>query len=110
MRAKICHINELSDSKPKKFEIKGFEDVAAVLKDGKITVFTNICPHLKISALSSGRLDGEVIYCPHHNQEYNIFTGERPSGGASIKVFEVEVIKDIVYIEIEEEKPKWADF
>lgn len=104
----LCSVEKLKDKLPLKVEIRGFNDIAVVSVEGRITAFSNICPHKQISSLADGALIDDLIYCPHHNQGFNVFTGERISGGAPIKIYEPIIIDGKIYIELIEEKAKWT--
>ncbi|MGH9953662.1 MAG: Rieske (2Fe-2S) protein, partial [Nitrososphaeraceae archaeon] len=69
---------------------------------GKYYAIDAICRH-QDGSLAPGKLEGEVVECPLHFWHYNIKTGQLLDylDGVRLTTYEVRVIGDQIYIEVE---------
>jgi len=74
---RVCHVNELADSKPHLVHLEG-EDIVLVRRGDEVFAISDVCTHADIS-LSTGDVVGGEIECWLHGSRFDLRTGE-PSG------------------------------
>jgi 3-phenylpropionate/trans-cinnamate dioxygenase ferredoxin component len=67
--------------------------------DGRFCAFGAVCPHEE-GPLVEGELDGDVVTCPWHFTEFNVFTGAALEGvtDESIPVYDLRIEGDDVQV------------
>jgi 3-phenylpropionate/trans-cinnamate dioxygenase ferredoxin component len=67
---------------------------------GRYCAFANLCTHEQ-GPLVEGELEGDVVTCPWHSTEFNVFTGEVVDGltDEPIAVYPVRVEGDDIQVE-----------
>ncbi len=103
---KICTLNELSDSRGKKFVMHDI-DIAVFRVDDKVYAINNVCTHLHKSILCDGFIEDGFVACPAHGWQYNLDDGKRPGGGRGIESYPVEIRGDDVFVKVSQKKFKF---
>lgn len=100
MLHKVANKNEIKDGGMKKVIILGSEILLANLA-GDFFAMNDSCTHKQCS-LSTGSIDGNVVYCPCHGSQFDVTSGEVLVPPATIpeKIYKVKMIGDDIYIEI----------
>jgi len=100
---KLCKISELKQGKAKSFKIDDF-DIALVNLNSKIYALSNICPHqhTRIVNGNDAIIEGENIVCPMHGWTFEIKTGKPVYGSGKLKIFEVEIKNDEIWVKIDD--------
>ena len=70
----IVDLKDLPENVPRSFAPKGL-GMLLLRRGEEVHALSNRCPHMGC-ALSSGRLEGDVIKCPCHDWAFNVRTGE----------------------------------
>ncbi len=113
---KICHINELSEGKGKRFFYGDEPDMQfAVYKiNGKLYSLNNVCPHRHQDQMHKGIIRGLNVMCPAHGWTYSLVTGKNISkkqGVKSLESYKNFVRDDYVYVEKPNFSPaKWKNY
>ncbi len=98
---KLCNIKDLEEGKIKSIDIENLH-LIAILKDNKVYVFDGYCTH-EDADLANGFLLEDVIICPLHLSQFNIYTGEvmNPPAEKPLKKYNSLVKDSEVYFEID---------
>jgi nitrite reductase/ring-hydroxylating ferredoxin subunit len=74
-------------------------EVVVANVDGRFCAFGNICPH-EGGPLVEGELEGNVVICPWHFTQFDVFTGEAIEGVTDepIPVYAVRVEGDEIQV------------
>jgi len=99
----VLKTSDLGPGDMKAVTVDGTEIVVANV-EGRFCAFGGVCPHEQ-GPLVEGELDGDVLTCPWHFTEFNVFTGEALEGVTDqpIPVYEVRVEGDNVQVAVSEE-------
>ena len=99
---KLLGALKISDLPPGAMKLIKVEDleVAVANVDGRFCAFGNICPH-EGGPLVEGELEGNIVICPWHFTQFDVFTGEVIDGVTDepIPVYAVRVEGDEVRVE-----------
>lgn len=98
---RLCDIKELEDGNIHSFDI-GEKHLIAFIKDNTVHVLDGYCTHEKADLATAFLLE-DVIICPLHLSQFNIYTGEviNPPAEKPLKVYKVKVENSSVYIELD---------
>lgn len=101
----LCRLDGFEESKGFDLTDKGLGKVFIVRRDGKLTAFTNACPHtgapLEWKADQFLDFSGEFIQCSIHGAIFSTSTGEclrGPCVGASLENRELAVEAQSVFL------------
>ena len=108
---RVCLLSDLSDTKPKKFEIDGIEllFVKSILQSDKVWAFDNNCNHAD-KPLENGRWNAEKaeITCPFHKAIFSIKDGgevKSPPACVPLSVYETEIREEnsfqVVFVKLD---------
>jgi len=78
--------------------------------DSRIFVAENNCPHQHFEVLHQGLIEGKTVTCPMHGRTFDLETGQCQNGAGKLKLFEVKVAGEEVWIKKPEETPRLALF
>jgi len=78
--------------------------------DSRILAAENNCPHQHFEVLHQGLIEGKTITCPMHGRTFDLETGQCQNGAGKLKLFEVKVLGEEVWIKKPEELPRLALF
>lgn len=102
----LCHRDQIPDNGSKGFEVAG-QQLFAVKKRGRITVYRNHCPHLGLPLnwlpdqfLDVGR---ELIQCASHGALFRIDSGQcvaGPCAGKFLQALEFEEVEGEIRVRI----------
>ncbi|MEK6565359.1 MAG: nitrite reductase (NAD(P)H) small subunit [Bacteroidota bacterium] len=84
--------------------------LALFLVDSRVFATENNCPHQHFELLHQGLIEGTTITCPMHGRTFNLETGQRQNGAGKLRLFEVKVAGEEVWIKKPEETPRLALF
>jgi len=108
----LCSIHDIAEEQAKGFILPNTEQVFAVKKDGRISMYENRCPHLGIplEMMPDQFLDLEknFIQCSTHGALFNIDNGfcvAGPCKGASLQKQAFEVIDGLIHVQVFLDKP-----
>lgn len=108
---KVCELKDLSEKKGLRFFADENTDIAVFLIKGKIYAFDNVCPHNHTPKIHLGYIENDNIICPVHFFKFNIESGKHQDGAVcSLRVFEVKLEGEEVYVEKPESKTFNFDF
>lgn len=106
MLTELCPLSSLSEGSARSFNIGSLADVFAVRKDGKVYLYQNICPHLRIPLNWEPErflnASGDLIQCSTHGALFAIEDGEclqGPCRGEYLQKLEYEIHDDILYVD-----------
>ncbi len=77
------------------------QDIALFKVEGKLYAINNVCAHQHFSVLHKGQLDGLQVTCPMHGWSYSLETGKAVSGDGRVRVYQVRVEGDNVFLEMD---------
>ena len=95
---KIASINDLKPGHGMVAQADGM-NIALFNVNGQFHAIENTCPH-RGGPLGEGFLDGSVVTCPWHGWQFDVTTGKSPFMPAGVKVFEVRVEGDDIFVNI----------
>lgn len=95
---KIANISDVKSGEGKVFSANGV-NVALFNVNGVFHAIDNTCPH-RGGPLGEGFLDGSVVTCPWHGWQFDVTTGRSPFMPVGVKVFEVKVEGDEVFVNL----------
>jgi len=78
--------------------------------ESRILAAENNCPHQHFEVLHKGLIEGKTITCPMHGRIFDLETGQCQNGAGKLKLFEVKVLGEEVWIKKPEESPRLALF
>ncbi|MFP3189821.1 MAG: non-heme iron oxygenase ferredoxin subunit [Thermoproteota archaeon] len=98
---KLCDIKELEDNEIHAFDIEN-RHIIAFIKDRRVHALDGYCTHEEAD-LKDGFLLEDVIICPLHLSQFNIFTGEvvNPPAEKPLKVYNIKLENSTIYIELD---------
>jgi len=94
---KIATLQDLKEGKGFNARVKG-EEIALFTIDGKIYAACNICPHQHFSKLHEGVIENKTVTCPMHGWTYDLETGKSVNAAGILKMYEVNVRGEDVFI------------
>ncbi|MBI2194150.1 MAG: Rieske 2Fe-2S domain-containing protein [Planctomycetes bacterium] len=94
---RIGAVNEIADGQGRLIEADG-RQIAVFNCGGRFYAIDEICPHMG-GPLSEGTVEGDCVICPWHGWEFNIRTGESPTGGNQ-QTFSVKVEDGSVFVAV----------
>ena len=101
---KVAQVSEISPGDMITVDFPSGDAVLIANVDGVIHACDDICSHAYAS-LSEGDINGPEVECPLHGAVFNITTGEAltPPADAPIKVYQVQVEGDDIFVAPPEE-------
>jgi nitrite reductase/ring-hydroxylating ferredoxin subunit len=100
---KAAQVNDVTPAVPKRIKIGQMECV--LFKEGDhVYAIENICPHQHYSIFHQAIKEGFTITCPMHGWRFDIRNGEAVQGSGHLKILEVRLDKDDVWIKLPEEE------
>jgi NAD(P)H-dependent nitrite reductase small subunit len=103
---KACKFSELADKEGKRLIIDDI-DIAVFKVEDKVYALSNICPHQHTRLIYDGFIENDFVICPLHGWQFNLETGNMPTGSRGLKVFETMIKDGDVYIKLKENKNWW---
>ncbi|MEO8168009.1 MAG: nitrite reductase small subunit NirD [bacterium] len=97
---KVAKIAEIPERGAKLLKLDE-QDIALFKVEGKLYAINNVCAHQHFSALHKGQLDGLQVTCPMHGWSYSLETGKAISGDGRVKVYQVRVEGENVFLEMD---------
>ena len=96
---KIAEKGSIPNGKADEFEVDG-KKIAVINQDG-FHALDAICVHQEQS-ITCGKIEGDIIECPHHFWHYNYKTGKLLDylKDISLDTYKVEEKSDGIYIDI----------
>lgn len=94
---KVAELSDIDEDELIQVELDG-EPVCLAKANGVICAFTDNCTHVG-GPLSEGELNGDVLTCPWHAAQFNVYTGKVLRGPArqDIQTYAVKIEgKDIL--------------
>jgi nitrite reductase/ring-hydroxylating ferredoxin subunit len=100
MLHKVASINEISTGSMKQVSVNGQPILVANI-DGEFFAIADTCTHEHCS-LSTGLLDGNVVYCPCHGGQFDVTTGSVVASPPEIPEpsYKVSLQGTDIYIEV----------
>ncbi len=87
----LCKVSDLSEGEGRFVSVDD-NNIAIFLKDGKVHVFDDTCPHAG-GSLSGGILEEGFVTCPWHYWSFNVETGCMQGGGrAKIRIYPTQIV------------------
>ena len=87
----LCKVSDLSEGEGRFISVEDV-NIAIFLKEGKVHVFDDTCPHAGAS-LSGGTIEEGFVTCPWHFWSFSVETGRMQGGGrARIRVYPVRIV------------------
>jgi nitrite reductase/ring-hydroxylating ferredoxin subunit len=85
------------------------DEIALVKSGGCVSAFINICPHQHTPLIDKygGQITGRELTCPMHGWTYNLGTGECINGNGKLKMLDVEVRDEWVFVKKPVRNVKW---
>lgn len=103
---RICFIKDLKENSGRRFIVNNTE-IAVFLIKNKVYVLSNICPHKHSALIYDGFIEDEYVVCPAHGWMFDLKSGKTSKGNKGLDVYESIVIRDEVYVKVEEKKYSW---
>ena len=96
---KIAERGAIPDGGADEFEVDG--KVVAVLNRGSLYALDAMCAHQN-QRITCGKVEGDVIECPHHFWHYNYKTGDLLDylRGVSLRTYRIAERADGIYIDV----------
>lgn len=96
---KICRLTEIAEGEGKRFQIDE-ENEAAVFKTGNdYYAVDNVCPHNHNPKIYKGDIEDNYVICPVHGYRFSLLNGEQPDkSGCKLRIFEIKIENDFIYI------------
>src|SRR5262245_61213225 len=87
----LCKVSELSEGEGHFVSVED-RNIAVFLKEGKVYVFDDTCPHAGAS-LSGGTIEEGYITCPWHYWSFSVEDGTMGGGGrAKIRIYKTQIV------------------
>jgi nitrite reductase (NADH) small subunit len=99
---KVAQADEITPAYPKRVRV-GTSECVLVCIDGKIFAFENLCPHQRYSVFHQGIIDHCTITCPMHGWSFDVRTGNAVTGSGHLKIFEVRVEHNTVWVKLSDD-------
>ena len=105
-------VAKLSDFRSAKAIEARSQDVKLALFriESRIFAVENNCPHQHFEVLHQGLIEGKTITCPMHGRTFALETGQCQNGAGKLKLFEVKVVGEEVWIKKPEAMQRFALF
>lgn len=101
---KICRTDELKDACGKRFLIDTDSgqtiEIALFKINETVHAVSNICPHQHTALIYDGFIEDGCVVCPVHGWMFDLESGKTKSGNGRLKVYEVKVIDEEVFVKI----------
>lgn len=97
---KIAEIQEVAPGTGRVFQVDG-RAIAVFNVNGTFYALDNACTH-RGGPLGAGRLDGTIVTCPWHANQFDVTTGRVLVGVQSVATYAVYVRGDDVLVDLPE--------
>jgi 3-phenylpropionate/trans-cinnamate dioxygenase ferredoxin component len=104
---KVAQTHEITPARPKRIIIGTVECVLFRVGD-EIFALENLCPHQRYSVFHQGIVEQFTITCPMHGWSFDLRTGNAVTGSGRLKIFEVCVDKNDVWVKTPDDEVKLA--
>jgi nitrite reductase/ring-hydroxylating ferredoxin subunit len=91
------YINEFPSGALKRVPV-GQAEVMVVCVAGKYFAFENLCPHQQYTVFHQGIINEFEITCPMHGWSFDVRTGTAIKGNGRLKMYDVEVRNDQLWL------------
>ena len=100
-KIELANYSEIPEKIGQVFKIDEEEIAVFRLSNGEVKAVENRSPHPKGGTLVDGLVSGEYVFCPVYDWKISLVDGkvQAPDEG-QVKVYQVEVSEDKVYIAI----------
>lgn len=95
---KVASVTDIPAGRCKVVQV-GEKRVALFNVDGVFYALDNACSH-RGGPLGEGRLDGSVVTCPWHGNQFDVTTGRVITGAQDVTAFPVHVQGDDILIDL----------
>lgn len=88
----LCKVSDVPDGEGKFVKLADDRNIAVFLRDGRLYVFDDRCPHAGAS-LSGGDIQDDCIVCPWHQWTFSLEDGTLVGGGrAKIRIYPGRIV------------------
>jgi nitrite reductase/ring-hydroxylating ferredoxin subunit len=96
----VCAIEDVPEGKAKAFTVAG-AGICMARTEGRFRAFEESCTH-RHCPLAGSEVDDDVVFCPCHNAEFDLATGEVLAGPARkpLEVYETRVAGGRVWVRL----------
>ena len=94
---KVARAHEITPARPKRITI-GTVECVLVRAGDELFALENLCPHQRYSMFHQGIVEQLTITCPMHGWSFDLRTGNAVMGNGRLKIFEVRVDKNDVWV------------
>ena len=99
---KVALIDEITPASPKRIMVG--ENECVLFRVGEeIFGIENLCPHQLYAIFHQGIVEHGTITCPMHGWSFDLRTGKAVRGSGHLKILEVRVDKDNVWVKMSED-------
>jgi nitrite reductase/ring-hydroxylating ferredoxin subunit len=106
---KAAKFDEVTPARPQRVTLGGRELVLLKVQD-TIFAIENLCPHQQFAVFHSAVLEDHTITCPMHGWSFDIRTGKAVNGNGRIRVFDVRVEGNDIYVMNPEHEERFSRF
>lgn len=106
MLTELCPVSSINEGQARAFNVASLADVFAVKRNGRLFLYLNICPHLRVPLNWEPdrflNTSGDLIQCSTHGALFAIEDGEclqGPCRGQFLRRLDYEIRDDILYID-----------
>jgi nitrite reductase/ring-hydroxylating ferredoxin subunit len=93
----VARIDEITPSSPKRVTVGEHECVLFRVGE-QIFAIENLCPHQLYAVFHQGILEHYTITCPMHGWSFDVRTGKAVTGSGRLKILEVRVDQNYVWV------------
>jgi nitrite reductase/ring-hydroxylating ferredoxin subunit len=102
----LCSVNDLNEAQGKRFIVDETE-VALFKVNSNVFAVGNICPHQHTALIYNGFVEDVYVVCPAHGWMFDLRTGKTPSGSRGLEQYEVKIVGDKVFVNVNKKEFKW---
>ena len=100
---KICHQEEISGEKVKKFTLNEVELLVAKSKTGFVA-FPTMCPHMAEPLNESGLIGDGILTCSKHLWQWDLSTGEsKGTTEVDLLTYSTKVVDEFIWVYLDKE-------
>jgi nitrite reductase/ring-hydroxylating ferredoxin subunit len=100
---KVARMSEITPASPKRIKVGEMECVLFNVGE-QIFAIENLCPHQLYSVFYQGTVEQFTLTCPMHGWSFDLRTGQAIKGSGRLKIVEVRVDKNDVWIKKPEDE------
>lgn len=99
---RLCAATDIPENGLLRVDIDGLDPFCISSASGELYATADTCTHAKASLGEEGELDGFVLTCTWHENQFDIRTGEAISGPCPIplKTFPVTIMNGDVFVRV----------